>query len=259
MSFLGEQTRKLSPYLPTILSGGFSGVVAGAALANPEKTKELATDMVRNTAKAGVQLTVQNPALAEVAGAVGGEKARSAVLKPRNVPGLGVVKPLSARPSDVTKNSAQTPGETGAQAANIFLEAGAPGVGRAAKGLFSGAKKAVGPFSQWAERFSNVPARVFEKASDPAMAKAIKDVRERSLGEGPEGLLAMGEDVYSKAKEVKKSAGETYAALKGKIINEKGQQIIQRSKQFVDNVKNTLTENKIKFGDEGIYLTGSQF
>jgi len=231
----------------------------GKAALNPMDTAQTAADMVKNTFKGVNQLTVQNPAIAEIAGVIGGEDKRDAILKPRNYPGFGEVKPLSAVPEDVENNGALSPAQGLAEAGNIFLEGGAPGAGKVISKVASKVKGALPNMSKTAEVLSNVPGRIFDEAAAPEMAQKIKDVRMLGMDSSPESVRSLGEEVFTQANKLKKKAMEDYSLTRDAIIGANKGKIIQRSQEFVKGVEDVLTANKIKLNDEGVDLVGSQF
>ncbi|MFA6158996.1 MAG: hypothetical protein WC763_05255 [Candidatus Paceibacterota bacterium] len=255
MSWLAEAKKK-SAFLPALIAGG---PIVAVAAAKPKETMEAAAGMVKNIAKAGVQLTVQNPAIAEIAGIVGGESAKRSIMRPRNVPLLGEVKPLSAVPKDIDAAGAQTSGETAAEAGNIFLEAGLPGVGKIVTKGMSAVKKTLPSVEKIGEFMSGVSKTALEKARNPEMAKAIKDLRAMGVSGTPEDAASFGEDVYTSAQKAKKAAMDAYGKTKDAIIQGKQGQIIQRAKEFVTGVEDAMKSSRVKVVDGTVDLVGSAF
>lgn len=237
-------------------TGGPVGALAAFAGTRPVESLETGVGMVKNFGKAGVQITAQNPAIAEGAGVISSPDARSAVMQPRDVPLLGQVKPLSAVPEDVENNQTQSPGETIAQAGSMYLEAGAPG---ATKLIGKVLNKVGGTWSKWGEILSNTPARTLEKAATPEMATKIEQVRKMSVAESPGDIVDMGEGAFKQAKALRQKAMDAYGKTRDFIIGKNQGKIIQRSREFVDNTIGVLRDNKIKVGPDGVDLVGSSF
>lgn len=246
--------------IPKVVSGFFAGGPAGALAAyagtRPIESLETAAGMVKNFGKYGTQMTVQNPALAEGVGVFGGDNAREAIMRERNVPLIGPVKPLSADYKDSDASLAQGPGETAIQAGSMYLEAGAPG---ATKLIGKVLNKVGGTWSKWGELLSNVPARTLEKAATPGMATKIEQVRKMSVAETPDDIVEMGEGAFKQAKALRQRAMAAYGKAKNFIIGNKQGEIVQRSQEFVDNTVGVLQKNKIKIGSDGVDLVGSSF
>lgn len=239
-----------------LASGGPMGGLAAFAGTRPVESLKAAAGMVKNLGKSAVQITAQNPAIAEGAGVIGGPGARNAVMQPRDVPLLGEVKPLSASYQDSDAGIAQGPGETALQAGNMYLEAGAPG---ASKLIGKVLNKVGGTWSKWGEILSNTPARTLEKAATPEMAAKIQEVRKMSVAESPGDIVDMGEGAYKQAQNLRQKAMNAYGKARNFIIGKKQGDIIQRSQEFVDNTVGVLQDNKIKVGPDGVDLIGSSF
>lgn len=239
--------------------GGAVGGPVGLAATYASDNPRILAEPIKNIAKAGVQLTVQNPAVAEIAGAFGGQKARSAVMQPRDIPLLGEVKPLSARPDDVMNNRAQSSAEDAVQAANIYLEAGAPGSGKVLSRVGEAFREGVGPFSKWGQALANVPARTLERAATPEVAKRVQAIRDVGGLENPEDIVNIGESAFMKAKALRTKAMKAYGKTRDLIVAKNKGQIIQRSREFVDGVTDVLKTNKIGIGPEGVDTVGSAF
>jgi len=253
-----DKAKGVMDYVVPAVTQGVGGVVGTYARKHPQETLDAAGSMVKNTGKAAVQLTVQNPAIAEAAGAIGGERARSAVMQPREVPGLGTVKPLSAAPQDIAKNNAQTAGETAAEAANAYLEVGAPGAGKVlskigkpaiatAKKLFMGSGEILtgikaAKLNQWFNMAKEAPEEleqlkkiVIENPQNPhlGLAKRIADKVTQMKTSAQEAFTAakdtwraanpdMTFDLSHKVPELKKPLAEFNLGLK-QVKNPTGQ------------------------------------
>lgn len=257
--------------IPQVAMGFAAGGPIGAATAyagtRPVESLETAAGLVQNIGKFGVQASVQNPAIAELAGVVGGPEARASVMQPRKVPLLGTVKPWSATAE--LDPEAQTATESAIQAGSIYLEGGTPGAIK----LLS---KAVGPFSKWAKKLSNISDETLAAAQNPETAKRLQALRRGTITPPvapkklpvpevgpvpgtPEELKLLGEKAYKTAKETEKAGKESYRATRKEIISSKEGNLIQRSKDFVNGARDVLKKEKISITNGKVDLTGSPF
>lgn len=268
--------------IPKVTMGFAVGGPIGAATAytgtRPIETLETAAGLVKNIGKFGVQASVQNPAVGELAGVVGGPEARASVMQPRKVPLLGTVKPWSA--DERLDPEAQTATESAIQAGSIYLEGGMPGAIK----LLS---KAVGPFSKWAKKLSTISDKTLAAAQTPETAKKLQALRSGTLPEPvipqipnipapakpvkvavpefgpapgtPEELKMLGEKAYSTAKGAEKTAMEMYGTTRESIIKSQEGKLIQRSKEFVRGAQDALNKEGISIRGGKVDLVGSQF
>ncbi len=273
--------------IPKVVSGFFAGGPAGALAAyagtRPIESLETAAGMVKNFGKYGTQMTVQNPALAEGVGVFGGDNAREAIMRERNVPLIGPVKPLSADYKDSDASLAQGPGETAVEAAALYLEGGMPGAIK----VLSKVAGAFGPFSKWAKKLSTISDDTLAAAQNPETAKKLQALRSGTLPEpvipqipsipapakpvkvavpefgpapgSPEELKLLGEKAYTTAKGAEKSAMEMYGTTRESIIKAQEGKLIQRSKEFVKGAQDALSNEGIRVSGGKVNLVGSQF
>lgn len=252
-----EALKSAGGYINSFFQSGPVGLATEYAKKNPSQAAEAAASFVKNVAQTPIQLA--RAGVAGAAGLAGNEELQAKASKPVNIPLIGEVEGLSANPQDVERYGTKTPGETLAQAANMYLEAGAPGAGNVIRKATGAAGRALGPFSKWAERLSNTPAKFFDDAARPSMAKRIEGLRDAGLVDSPETARDIGSAVFEKAKEARTAAMDAYKATRDAIIAKNQGKIIQRAKSFVDNVQNVLKKNKIKITEDGVDLVGSQF
>lgn len=272
------ETKTPSPSAPTYTppTGGlFSqlGKMSGAALKAgassllgpggiylaDDKFRGFVNDLAIGTVRSAVKPLVQLPRAfaAGVAGTVGATDIEASLSKPVDVPVIGKVKGLSAVPSDSMNYGTQTPWEDVAQAADMWLTAGAPGAGKAfglMKKVLPGLK-----MSKVAEVASSIPARQFEKAAEPEMAQAIKNVRETGMGETPQDLALKGEEAYNAAKKLMDETKTAYGETRASLIKANEGKLIQRSKDFSTEVNGKLSKEGIDLSSGKPEFIGSTF
>ncbi len=257
LSGMGNKLKKASEYATAYATNGISGLSLKYAAEHPKESLEGAAGFVKNTAKVPIQLT--KTGAGEIASISGNEEAEKYFKSPSQVPILGEVKALSAKPGDDKKFGTQTAGETAIQAANMYLEAGAPGAGKVIGKVGEGLKSLAPSMSKTGEVLSNVPARILEKVKAPAVARQITENRVLGISDAPEEVLDLGRTAFNKANSVRQEAMKTYQAARDAIIAENEGQVLQRSREFADGVGEVLKKNKIKVGENGIDVVGSQF
>lgn len=251
-----KDSTKNTMLISSLLRGDAMGAVSAVVADDPKKALETGAGAVKNFGKAAVQLTAQNPAVAEVAGIIGGEKTKGNILKKRNVPLIGEVKPFSANPEDINKYGTQTAKESAVQAGNMYLEAGVPGAGRVLAKAGGAVKNAIPSLEKTAEALSNVSAKTFKKASTPEIAAKVKEIRNTGVEDVAEGL---GEEIFSTVQKTIKKAQDTYQKSRDTILAEKGPRIIERAKELVPKISESLNKSRISFTEGKANLAGTQF
>jgi len=228
-----------------------------------EKFRKTANDLAVGTVKSVAKPFVQMPRafVAGIKGTMGDVEGEREWSKPVDVPVLGEVKGLSAVPSHAKEYGTQTAWEDVGQAADMWLTVGAPGAGSIAKGVGKAAKSVLPEIkmSKVAEVASSIPARQFEKAAEPEMAQAIKNVRETGMGETPQDLALKGEEAYNAAKKLMDKTKTAYGETRASLIKAKEGKLIQRSKDFSTEVNKKLTKEGIDLSSGTPDFVGSTF
>lgn len=215
--------------------------------------KDVAVGTVKSIAKTAIQMP--RAMIAGIKGTMGDVEGEREWSKPVDVPVLGKVKGLTAIPGQAEKYDMQSNWETVGQAADMWLTVGAPGAGKA----FGMVKKTLPSTSKTAEALSSIPARQFEKAAEPEMARTIKKVRETGMGETPQDLALMGEDAYNKAAKLMGKVKTEYGESRAALIKAKKGKLIQRSKDFVTGVNSKLAKEGIDTTGDALDFLGSTF